>query len=160
MDEIFSFGSKQQAEYGNPITLLHKHFGLDVHVAKTAKADGKLAKWPESPKRIYPKINRPPETTICYLTLPRTPVAPQVSTGGNDDNEPQQTTSASQTLSIEPSGSGTRARVARRFHRALVDLHLQPYLHPSQGSDTISADAEQDVTEGGWVPGISPTMLH
>ena len=120
--------------------MLRKHFGLEAMFIPTRKASGKAAQWPDDPNHKWHDLDEI-KSTICYLTLPRKDSTEQ----SFDASEMEAMNgfwfiqSAQSSFVDVPTLSNRETRI-RQFRNALRTLKLDPYIHPSQLKDTVSAE--------------------
>jgi hypothetical protein len=121
-----------------------KHFGLEVFFAHTRKARGDSAPWTNHANHHW-HDEEELETTICYLTLPR--VVAEERTYGISDIEAQcggpVTVYGAQSSLVTVPTMVNRNAILKQFKRALRMLKLNPYIHPSQLTRAVTAEAHK-----------------
>ncbi|EMC95088.1 hypothetical protein BAUCODRAFT_72039 [Baudoinia panamericana UAMH 10762] len=114
--------------------VLREHFGLEAFLADTAWYPEPKGGWPEDRNYRWHGSDTI-QTTLCYLTLPKTLGPHTVFEPGELDSrmyaECGGSVYAAQALRVDPPGTLSQEERAR-FQRALKTLGLTPYLHPSQ----------------------------
>ena len=129
--------------------ILRKQFGLEAFFAHTRKACNDSAPWTKDSSHKWHDEDEL-ETTICYLTLPRKAAGQRTYSISQEEADSGENASINGAVS-SPVGFLTLANkeaMSKQFKRALRTLQLQPYLHPSQWTETVLADARQEEPKG------------